>query len=163
MNFLRRSEYVPSMAESDTQCLRGTPRSWEQQIEESAVEGLRSRAYALAAALKRAGREREAAELNRLVALFERADELHRHASDVETIAGLYRALATLAHEQVPAAEHERTWQQSGVLEGSAPVAHGPAFRETAALRNRAYRLVAATVARYGRAVALPPTARRTR
>jgi hypothetical protein len=96
---------------------------------------------------------RDAAELCRRVELLDRADELHRHASDVETVAGLYRALATLAQEQVRAEEDERTWLQSGVLEGLAPLAHGPAFRETAALRNRAYRLVAATVARYGRAV----------
>jgi hypothetical protein len=148
MIFLRRSEYVPPMAQADARRLRGTPGHWDQQIAESAVEGLRRRAYALATSLKRAGREREAAELNRQVALLERADELHQHASDVETVAGLYRALATLAHEQVPAVEDERTWLQSGVLEGSVSGAHGPAYRETAALRNRAYRLVAATVAR---------------
>jgi hypothetical protein len=155
MIYLRRSEYVPPMAESDTRRLRGTPRSWEQQIAESAVEALRRRANALATALKWAGHERDAAELHRVVALFERADELHRHASDVETVAGLYRALATLAHEQVRAVGQERTWLQSGVPEGAAPLAaplaHGPAFRETAALRNRAFRLVAATIARLSR------------
>jgi hypothetical protein len=159
MLHLRRCEYVPPMAESDMWRLRGTPRCWEHQIAESTVEGLRRRAKALAAALKRAGHERDAAELNRQVALFERADELHRHASDVETAAGLYRALATLAHEQVQLEENERTWLQSGVLEEPVSGAHGPAFRETAALRNRAYRLVAATVARL-RARALEGSAR---
>jgi hypothetical protein len=148
MIYLRRSEFVPPMAESDMRHLRGTPRWWEQQIPESAIEGLRRRANALETALRRTGRERDAAELCRQVALLGRADELHQHASDVETVAGLYRALAILAHEQAPAVEQERTWLQSGVLEGTASLAHGPAFRETAALRNRAYRLVAVTVAR---------------
>jgi hypothetical protein len=142
------------MAEADARRLRGTPACWEQSIPESAVDGLRMRASALAATLKRAGRDRDAAELRRRLALLERADELHRHASTIETIAGLFRALATFAHEdeREPADERERTWLQAGMLEEQPSAVHGPAFRETAALRNRAYRLLADAVERQGRA-----------
>jgi hypothetical protein len=151
MNCLRRSEYVPPMAKSESRSLRGLPASWGQPIVESTVESLQRRGFALVATLRRAGRTSEAAELRRRIALLERADELQRHASDLETVAGLYRALATFAHEQELPAEHERTWAQAGVLEDPLSVVHGPAFRETATLRNRAYRLLAASVARSGR------------
>jgi hypothetical protein len=142
---------VPPMAESDARALRGTSACWEQAIVESAVDGLRRRASALAKALKSAGRKRDAAELQRRLVLFERADELHRHASDLETIAGLLRALSIFAHEH-ERDEHERAWLQAGMLEDRPSVVHGPAFRETAALRNRAYRLLAEAVAWQGRA-----------
>jgi hypothetical protein len=155
MNRLRRSEYVPPMAEADARRLRGVPSSWEQAVAESAVEGLQKRADGLVVLLERAGRERDAAEMRCRIALLQRADQLHRHASAIETAAGLYRALAIFAQDQEqqePSLEHERIWAQAGLLEDPLTVMHGPAFRETAALRNRAYRLLAAGVARLGRA-----------
>jgi hypothetical protein len=151
MNWLRRCEYVPPMPESDARHLRGLPASWQQPIAESALEGLHGRAMALASRLQRCGRKHEADELRRRAALLARADELHRHASDVETAVGLYRALSTLAGEQEHLGECGRTWAQAGALE-EPMAAHGPAFRETAALRNRAYRSLAAAVARHVRA-----------
>lgn len=139
------------MPESDARPLRGLPPSWEQSIVESAVESLRRRAGTLAGRLERGGRKREADQLRRRAAVLARADELHRHASDLETIGGLYRALSTLAGEHEPLSDYDRTWAQAGTLEEPMAIAHGPAFRETAALRNRAYRSLAATVARYAR------------
>jgi hypothetical protein len=139
------------MPESDARHLLGLPPSWEQRIPESALESLQERANAIAGRLERGGRKREADELHRRIAALARADELHRHASDVETIAGLYRALTTLAGEREPIGDYERTWAQAGVLEDPMSVMHGPAFRETAALRNRAYRWLAAAVAQFAR------------
>jgi hypothetical protein len=140
------------MPESDARHLLGLPTSWEQRIPESELESLQERANAIAGRLERGGRKREAGELHRRVASLARADELHRHASDVETIAGLYRALTALAGEREPIGDYERTWAQAGVLED--PMMHGPAFRDTAALRNRAYRWLAAAVAQYARSCA---------
>lgn len=151
VNRLRHSAYTPPMPESDARHLRGLPTCWEQPIPESALEGLEERAGVLAARLEKAGRKRDADELRRRVAILQRADALHRHASDVETIAGLYRALATFTGEHEPAGEHERMWAQAGVLEDPMSVTHGPAFRETAALRNRAYRWLVAAVAAHAR------------
>jgi len=151
MNRLRHCEYVPAVPESEARHLRGLPASWDQAIEESALEGLQGRAKTLAGRLERGGRKSEADELRRRAAVLARADELHRHASDVETIAGLYRALSALAGEHEIVSDYDRTWAQAGVLEEPMAIAHGPAFRETAALRNRAYRSLAATVARYAR------------
>lgn len=134
----------------DARRLRGLPACWEQGIVESAVDGLTKRADALAIALAKRGRKREADELRRQVSLLERADELHRHASDVETLAGLYRAIATFAHEHDQVTEESLAWAQAGTLgDHASTIGHGPAFRETAALRNRAFRLVAAAVAQY--------------
>jgi len=152
MNLLRRCEYVPPMAEVTARPLRGLPSCWEQAIVESAVDGLRERASTMAARLERAGRKRDAQELRRRILALERADDLHRHASDVETITGLYLALSAFAREHEPIVERERAWAQAGLLDDRMSLAHGPAFRETAALRNRAYRLVAAAIARYARA-----------
>ena len=143
------------MPESDARHLRGLPASWGQPIAESALEGLQGRAKAIAGRLERGGRNREADELRRRAALLARADELHRHASDVETIAGLYRALTVLAGAREPVGDYDRTCAQAGLLEEPMAVAHGPAFRETAALRNRAYRSLAAAVARYVRGQSL--------
>ncbi|HXX68705.1 MAG TPA: hypothetical protein VEK07_16075 [Polyangiaceae bacterium] len=140
------------MAESVTRHLRGLPPSWEQAIAESSIDALRKRTYALAGWLERLGRGREAEELRRRVAVLERADELHRHASDIETIAGLYRALATFSGEHEPVRGQQRTWAQAGALEAPTSAMHGPAFRETASLRNRAYRWLAAAVAQHGSA-----------
>lgn len=137
------------MPESDARQLRGLPASWEQPIAESALEGLQRRAEALACGLQRAGRKREAGELRRRVALLARADELHRHAADLETLAGLYRALSALAGEHEPMGAYDRIWTQAGALEQPMAAMHGPAFRETAALRNRAYRSLAAAVAQH--------------
>jgi hypothetical protein len=137
------------MAEPDARRLRGLPPFWEQSIPESALDGLRERAYALATWLESIGRKPQADELRRRATLLERADELHRHASDVETVAGLYCALSTLAGERQPAVRYNRTWLQAGMLEEPMAVMHGPAFRETAALRNRAYRWLAEGIAHY--------------
>jgi hypothetical protein len=144
---LRYCEFVPPMPARDALHLRGLPPSWEESIPESAVDGLKKRAETLAVALARRGRKCDADDLGRRVALLERADELHRHAADIETIVGLYRALAVFAHEVLEPASVADTavvWAQSG--SEHAP-AHGPAFRETAGLRNRAYRAVLAAVA----------------
>ncbi len=151
MNLLRRSEYVPPMDQSESRRLRGLPSSWEAPVAESAVEGLSRRARALAAGLAVRGRRRDAEELLRAVALLERADELHQHASDVETLVGLYRALAAFAGEREPVVASERTWAQAGVLADQPPSVHGPAFRETAALRNRAFHSLAARLSRLAR------------
>ena len=152
MNRFRYCEYVPSVPESEARHLRGLPASWEEPIEESALEGLQGRAKTLAGRLEKGGRKREADELRRRAAVLARADELHRHASDLETVAGLYRALSILAGEREVVSSYDRSWAQTGVLQEPTGVAHGPAFRETAALRNRAYRSLAVTVARYARA-----------
>jgi hypothetical protein len=140
------------LAEAEARLLRGLPACWEQSIPESALEGVQERAKNLAARLEGAGRKRNAQELRRRIRILERADELHRHASDVETIAGLYRALSAFARVHESIGEHERAWVQAGLLDDPMSVAHGPAFRETAALRNRAYRLVTAAMACYSRA-----------
>ena len=149
MNGLRYSDYVPPMARQDVRLLRGLPSSWEQSVGESSVEGLEKRANAMALALARRGRRRDADDLRRRVSLLQRTDELHRHASDVETIAGLYRALELFAHQCDPAVASSLTWTQAGALAAdTAPLPHGPAFRETAVLRNRAFRWVVAGLAR---------------
>jgi hypothetical protein len=150
VNRFRHCQYVPPMAESDARRLRGLPAGSEQAVAESGIDGLKRRADALALALVQHGRRREADELRRRVSLLERADELHHHASDLETLAGLYRALAVLAHERDPALEGSLPWAQVGALEDNAsPTGHGAAFRETAILRNRALRWVAAALAKY--------------
>jgi len=151
MNRRLQCEYVPAMAEPDARHLRGLPPSWEEPIVESALDGLQRRARTLARRLERGGRKAEAAELRRRAAVLARTDELHRHASDLETLGGLYRALSTLAGENELPSDSDRTWAQAGVLEEPMAIAHGPAFRETAALRNRAYHSLAASVARYAR------------
>jgi hypothetical protein len=72
----------------------------------------------------------------------------------VETIVGLYRALSVFAREEEPAAlRQQRAWAQAGLLDDPMSVVHGPAFRETAALRNCAYRWLASTMARYARVI----------
>ena len=143
---LRGCDYVPPTLGRDAQRLRALPASWEQRVDESAVGAMIERAEATASALARLGRRREADELRRRTQLLRRADELHGHAADIEALAGLYRALALLADEPLPA--DARAWFQTGMHDE--PV-HGPAFRETAALRNRAFRAVASALARYAR------------
>ncbi len=83
------------------------------------------------------GHKPEGEALARWIALLERVDELHRHAEDVETIAGICSALT-------PFAEGDSALPD-------ATNAHGSAFRETALLRNRAYRWVEAAVAAHAR------------
>lgn len=151
MTHSRYREYVPAMPPGDARRLRGLPASWGAPIVESAVDALERRAVAVAGALAKRGRRREADELRRAIALLERADELHRHASDVETLTGLYRALALFAHERDPVAEESFAWVQTGAVDDDGVEAlHGPAFRETAILRSRAFRLVASTLAKHG-------------
>lgn len=153
MSRLRFSETVPSLPERDARLLRGLPSSWEEPIRESELDALLKRARAMAAASSAAGRAHEAREMWRRISLLERADDLHAHAFDVETLAQLYRALATLAEPGAPdVADASRTWLQAGALPGAPSPAHGPAFRETAALRSRAYRWLLALVARAGAA-----------
>lgn len=117
---------------------------------ESAIDALLRRGRAAASGLSAAGRSREAGELWRRITLLERADELHRHASDVETLAQLYRALTTFSEEPEGELEPSRAWVQAGAAEG-AGLGHGPAFRETAALRRRAFRWLQAAMARSAR------------
>jgi hypothetical protein len=116
-------------------------------IDESAIDGLVKRAEAFAASLAKRGNKQAAEDLRRRVALLTRIDELHRHADSLETVVGLYRALSVLTNEPKPAIHDAPVWAQTGALDDDAPTAaHGPAFRETAALRNRAFRLVAAAL-----------------
>jgi hypothetical protein len=85
----------------------------------------------------------------RRLALLERADDLHRHADSLETLAGLTRALQLFSEPGVRMPEEERVWLQTRSPGGDEESwGHGPAFRETAALRNRALRLVAAAIAK---------------
>jgi hypothetical protein len=93
----RYREYVPSLPSADARSLRGLPASWEEPCVESAVDALEMRARLAVASLRKLGRAREAAELSRRLALLERADDLHRHADSLETLAGLTRALALFA------------------------------------------------------------------
>jgi hypothetical protein len=143
---LRRSDYVPPLLGRDAQRLRALPPSWEQRVDESAVGAMIERAEAAVSALGRLGRRREADQLRRGAQLLRRADELYGHAADVEVLVGLYRALALFAEEPLPS--DARAWVQAGMQDE--PV-HGPAFRETAALRNRAFRAVARELARCAR------------
>jgi hypothetical protein len=135
------------MCSEDARRLRGLPPSWEQAVPESAIDGLKKRAESLAVALTRRGRRAEADELRRRAALLERADELHRHASSLETLVGLYRALAVFARERDPEVERLFVWAQAGMDQPSS-AGHGPAFRETAALRNRAFRWLSTALVR---------------
>lgn len=157
MSHPRYREYVPPLQTSDVQRLRALPAAWEQHIVESAVDALEKRADALASALTKRGRKRQADELRRRLSLLERVDELFRHAGNLETLAGLYRALAVFADEHEAIAEESFAWAQTGALGDDASlVGHGPAFRETAALRNRAFRLVASALAKYTREINTP-------
>lgn len=158
---LRFSEYVPPASAGDVRRLRGLRSSWARPIDESSVDGLMKRAGGVVRALAARGRGGAAAELERKRALLERADALASHALRVETFAQLYRALAALHADLVsedPGAhaleEESLTWLQAGALE-NAPLssAHGPAFRETIALRNRAFRSLEAAIAHQTRAL----------
>jgi hypothetical protein len=154
MSRLRFAEHVPSLAEVDARRLRGLPRRWGARVDESAPPALAKRANALANALTARGRGRDAAQLRRHVDLLERADELHQHASRVETLAQVYGALVALSGDATLDSEiaEAMTWAQAGALPaGESGSGHGPAFRATAELRNRAFRLVEREVARVAR------------
>jgi hypothetical protein len=156
---LRFAEYVPSPRSDDARVLGALPCEWSQQIAESAVAAVKRRADAVARTLAASGRAREAAALRRRVDVLARADELHEHAGRVEILAQLYRALAVIAHEPSDASlEAARLWTQAGATPGITTTAapHGPAFRETAALRNRAFRWVLAGIERAARRSAPP-------
>jgi hypothetical protein len=153
---LRYAERVPPMPEQDARRLRRLPADREARIVESAVDALLQRGRGTAAALRASGRTREAAALLRDVELLERADDLHSHASRLETLAQLYRALVTLAGPEGSVdlgLDESPAWLQCGALEDQTPGAHGPAFRATAALRARAFRLALASLARARRAL----------
>jgi hypothetical protein len=142
----RYREYVPSIPASDARQLRALPPHWGESIDESAIDGLVKRTDALASVLARAGRQRDAAELRRRLSLLTRTDDLHRHAGRLETLVGIYRALAVFAQEPELGDDDSMLLAQTGALDTETTAAHGPAFRETAALRNRAFRLVSATL-----------------
>lgn len=151
---LRFSDHVPPSLIASVRPLSGLPRSWARPIDESRIDGLLKRADGTARALSAVGELRPAAALRRTAALLERVDELHRHSSRVETLAQLYRALATLHAEVLadPIDDESISWLQAGALATSElSAAHGPAFRQTAALRNRAFRALEAAVARHAR------------
>jgi hypothetical protein len=159
MKRLRFAEQVPPLPARDTKRLMGLPGSWEAPIPESAVDALvkRARVAAAAGASAPGGRGADAVRerLKRDVELLERADELHMHASRLETLAQLYRALVSLAGPEGGAIDlgldESPAWLQTGALPGAlgdAGPSHGPAFRATAALRARAFRLVASSLAR---------------
>jgi hypothetical protein len=130
---------VPPLPAEESRRLRALPAYWECAVPESAVDATIERARAIASTLAGRGKRREADELRRRAAVLARADALHRHAADVETLVDLYRALATFAGEAPLALAAAR--EEPG---------HGAAFRETAALRNRAFRAVAARIASTG-------------
>jgi hypothetical protein len=152
MKRLRACEYVPSPAEDDARLLRGLPLTWEAAIDESALDGLQKRAAVLATSLAARGCPRDAADLRRRLALVARAAALHEHAANVETLAQLYRALSAFAKPGDRPIDASRVWVQSGALAEMPAAVHGPAFRETAALRNRAFRWVEEAVAKFSRA-----------
>lgn len=158
---LRFAEHTPSAPVADARCLRSLPPSWARPIAESAIDGLLKRADAVAAALHAVGDVRAAADLRRAASMLRRADALHLQAGRVETVAQLYVALAALRADLVSdSAQEDLTtdastgWLQAGALPTTGfSSAHGPAFRETAALRSRAFRQVEASVARYTHAL----------
>lgn len=152
---VRFSEHVPPLREVDARRLAGLAPSWEARVDPSAALAIEERARAVVASLRSQRRVQEAAELERATVLLERVDELHDHAQSIETLTQLYRALRTLAPEAAQnraddaVIEASIGWLQSGALESAAPTsAHGPAFRATAALRSRAFRLVESMLAR---------------
>ena len=67
--------------------MEGTP------VEETSIDAVIKRAKGEAVVLEKCGRSRDAGELRRQVASVELLDEWHRHASDLETLAGLCRAV----------------------------------------------------------------------
>ncbi len=144
----RYREQIPSFPTEGARILRGLPSSWEESVGESSIDALKRRADGVAVSLARHGRKREAEELRRRIDLLERADELHRHASDLETLVGLYRALSVFAHDEQPLDEDAHVWAQVG-RDSDSSTGHGAAFRETAALRNRAFRWLVLDLARY--------------
>jgi hypothetical protein len=148
---LRFSDRVPPLDEALARRLRGLPASWEDRVVETDVAALVTRGKRIVAALDAAGRTEEAARLDRTVADLERVDKLHFHAFRVETLTQLYCALVTLlgpvADDLWP--EDAPTLTQSGALADAADeAAHGPAYRATRALRNRAARQLAWAMAR---------------
>jgi hypothetical protein len=164
MNDLRRvrfAEHIPAAPAADARRLRGLPSSWTRPIVESAIDALSRRAEGVARALSLQGNLRAAANLRRDGELLARADALHTHALRVETLAQLYRALVALSVEVATESSAEgalddesMTWVQAGALPtADLSPAHGPAFRETASLRNCAFRCLEAAVARHARAL----------
>jgi hypothetical protein len=146
----RYREYVPSLPSSDARRLHALTSSWEEPILESAIDGLARRAQAIARLLGARGNTREARELMRSLDLLLEVDALHRHADNLETIAGLYSALAILAGDE-PVLD-DRLRAQTGLAgDDCSAVGHGPAYRETAALRSRAFHLVESLLARHAR------------
>ena len=157
---LRFAEQIPPAPVADARCLRSLPASWERAIPESAVDGLLKRAEGCAHAREAAHDARAAAHLRRAAEMLRRADALHEQAGRLETLAQLYLALAALRADLVSVEPDEEIspdastgWLQAGALPtAELSSAHGPAFRETAALRNRAFRQLEAAIARHMRA-----------
>jgi hypothetical protein len=156
---LRLSEQIPSAPAADARCLHGLPSSWSRPIAESAVDSLMKRADAVGRTLLLRGDVRGAASLRRTTELLRRADALCTHAVCVETLVQIYRALVTL-HADLAAEEpgdrveeaESPAWLQAGALATDpTSTAHGPAVRETTALRNRAFRSLEAAIARHTR------------
>jgi hypothetical protein len=161
---LRFAEQIPPASVEDARRLRTLPSSWARGIPESAVDGLLKRAEALANARRAAGDSRAAADLHHAAAMLRRADAVHAQAGRLETLAQLYLALAALRADLVSdedvLADESAGWLQAGALPtADLSSAHGPAFRETAALRNRAFRQLEAMISRHTR----PPSARSRR
>jgi hypothetical protein len=151
---LRFSEQIPPAPVADARRLRSLPPSWAQPIVESAVDGLLKRADGLAGALAVEGHARAAADLRRSADVLRRADALHTHAARVETLAQLYVALVALMEapgEELPPDASVGLLQAGALSSGDLASAHGAAFRETAALRSRAFRQLEAAVAALAR------------
>jgi hypothetical protein len=151
---VRFSEFVPPLPLAEAQRLRGLSAAGHRSVEESQIDGVTRRAKGMAALLEARGRRHDAGELRRRVDCLERLDEWHRHASDLEIVAGLYRAMRVFASEPGPGpeAEEDAVWIQTCPLGADADApCHGPAFRETADLRGRALRWVLSALASYER------------
>jgi hypothetical protein len=142
-------EYVPPLSASDARHLHGLPPTWDLPIAESSIDALERRARTLGRALIAAGRRREGHDLWRRVELLERVDNLHRQASTIEIAVQLCQALGAFTIDKQPKEDDAQASLQSGALSTDAGSTHGPAFSETARLRNRAYRWLQSALARY--------------
>jgi hypothetical protein len=157
---LRFAEHIPPSPAEDARRLRSLPASWSRPIAESAVDAVLKRADGLAGALRSRRDVRAAAAVRRAAAVLRRADALHAQAERLETLAQLYVALLALRADVASFGETDAEagapaddsigWLQAGALpEEELSSEHGPAFRETASLRNRAFRQLEAAIAKH--------------
>jgi hypothetical protein len=134
------------LAEADVRYLARLPRKWEEPVLGS-VDSLVRRGHVLVARLDEVGRSREASELRRRVVLLEQTEIVRRRASNLDVLDGLARAIDFLAGEpETDDVEEGGPWFARDDHEERASMT---ALFAAGRLRNRAYRLLAATAARY--------------